>query len=142
MLAQRRRRWTNISPALGQRFVFAGWLLPPPSRPPTLSPALHLPPHPLRSGEGEVTQQNQHQKWPPSKHETSTQCWSNVGPALKTFLTQRGRQAIYIIVIKYIYDHHINPVKVFIMFIHGIPISKMIQAYIDYTRILYIKRPE
>ena len=23
-LAQRRRRWTNISPALGQRVVFAG----------------------------------------------------------------------------------------------------------------------
>ena len=24
MLAQRRRRWTNIKPALGQRLVFAG----------------------------------------------------------------------------------------------------------------------
>ena len=27
MLAQRRRRWANISPALGQRVVFAGYTL-------------------------------------------------------------------------------------------------------------------
>ena len=26
MLGQRRRRWTNINPALGQRLVFAGYL--------------------------------------------------------------------------------------------------------------------
>ena len=27
MFAQRRRRWANIVPSLGERFVFAGWLL-------------------------------------------------------------------------------------------------------------------
>ena len=68
MLVQRRRRWANISPALGQRLVFA-----------------HLY-HTKRWREmnGDRLTTAQIDRLRPSKNEALNQCWFDAGPASLT----------------------------------------------------------